>query len=88
MQLHVYALGYRELTGRGADLIERYNLDDGVPTREEVDAALEEQTRAEVIRAGSALRLNLLERHERWCGACERCDLVGLCRTREAAAAA
>src|SRR5262249_5377699 len=88
MQLHVYALGYRELTGRGADLIERYNLDDGVPQREEVDAALEQETRDEVIEAGNALRINQLDRLQRWCDTCERCDLVGLCRTRETASAA
>jgi DNA helicase-2/ATP-dependent DNA helicase PcrA len=86
MQLHVYALGYRELTGNGADLIERYNLDDGVPQREEVDAALEQETREDVIRAGNALRINQLERYSSWNEACDRCDLVGLCRTREAAA--
>ena len=27
-QLHIYALGYRELTGRDADYVEIYNLDE------------------------------------------------------------
>ncbi len=35
-QLHIYALGYRELTGSPADLIEIYNLDEkGKHQREE-----------------------------------------------------
>ena len=40
-QLHVYAVGYEELTGETADLIEVLNLDEeGKTTREEVEAPL------------------------------------------------
>lgn len=82
-QLHIYALGYRELTGRSADLIEIYNLDErGKHQRELVDPALEERTREAVVRAGEALRANRLPRLPRWGRACVSCDLVGLCRTR------
>jgi len=85
-QLHVYALGYRELTGNPADLIEIYNLDHGGSQREEVDEQLEQQTRLEIVEAGAALRTNRLRRLERWCGTCAKCDLAGICRTREVAA--
>jgi DNA helicase-2/ATP-dependent DNA helicase PcrA len=85
-QLHVYALGYRELTGNPADLIEIYNLDHGGSQREEVDEQLEQQTRLEIVEAGAALRMNRLRRLERWCGTCAKCDLAGICRAREVAA--
>jgi DNA helicase II / ATP-dependent DNA helicase PcrA len=85
-QLHVYALGYRELTGNPADLIEIYNLDHGGSQREEVDEELEQTTRLQIIEAGDALRANRLERLERWCGTCAKCDLAGICRAREVAA--
>lgn len=84
-QLHIYALGYRELTGTAADLIEVYNLDHGGSQREEVDPALEAQTRQDVIGAGTALRGSALPRLPSWCQTCATCDLVGVCRAREAA---
>jgi DNA helicase-2/ATP-dependent DNA helicase PcrA len=82
-QLHVYALGYRELSGSSADLIEIYNLDHGGSQREEVDAALEQATREQILVAGAALRGNLLPRLEKWCGTCATCDVAGICRNRE-----
>jgi DNA helicase-2/ATP-dependent DNA helicase PcrA len=85
-QLHVYALGYRELTGNPADLIEIYNLDHGGSQREEVDEQLEQQTRLEIVEAGAALRTNRLRRLETWCSTCAKCDLAGICRAREVAA--
>lgn len=81
-QLHIYALGYRELTGTSADLIEVYNLDHGGSQREEVDPALEEKTREAVVEAGVALRGNQLDRLESWSTPCRVCDLAGICRTR------
>jgi DNA helicase-2/ATP-dependent DNA helicase PcrA len=84
-QLHVYALGYRELTGNPADLIEIYNLDHGGSQREEVDEELEQQTRLEIVEAGAALRTNRLHRLQTWSGTCAKCDLVGICRAREVA---
>jgi DNA helicase-2/ATP-dependent DNA helicase PcrA len=83
-QLHIYALGYRELTGTPADLIEIYNLDEkGENVREEVDPRLEEETREAIVGAGGSLRTNELPRLETWGKACRVCDLVGICRTRE-----
>jgi DNA helicase II / ATP-dependent DNA helicase PcrA len=80
-QLHVYAVGYEELTGQRADLVEVLNLDEkAASTRELVDDALLGEIRDKVRQGGDALRKNTLPRHSSWCTACDRCDLVGLCR--------
>jgi DNA helicase II / ATP-dependent DNA helicase PcrA len=82
-QLHVYALGYQELTGESADLIEILNLDQRASNvRELVDSDLLGGIRGKIRAAGDALRTNDLPRHPTWCSACDRCDLVGLCRQR------
>lgn len=82
-QLHVYAVGYQELTGQRADLIEVLNLDlEGKSEREQVEEPLLAGVRERIRDAGDALRSNELPRHKTWCGACDRCDLVALCRDR------
>lgn len=85
-QLHVYAVGYQELTGKSADLIEVLNLDEkGKTTREPVDAPLLTAVRDKIRDAGEALRANNLPRLATWDShACGACDLVGLCRKRPA----
>jgi DNA helicase-2/ATP-dependent DNA helicase PcrA len=86
-QLHIYALGYRELTGNPADLIEIYNLDRGGQThRELVNQELEIETADRVREAGAALRANALPRLPQWEAACTKCDLAGICRSRPATA--
>lgn len=82
-QLHVYAVGYEELTGHRADLIEVLNLDEAAKSaREQVVEPLLAAVRERIRDAGEALRGNDLPRHRTWCGACDRCDLVALCRSR------
>jgi ATP-dependent DNA helicase UvrD/PcrA len=82
-QLHIYAVGYQELTGHRADLLEVLNLDDRAQSkREVVDAALLSNIRDKIAGAGHDLRANRLPRLQHWCGTCESCDLAGLCRTR------
>ena len=83
-QLHVYAVGYQELTGKSADLIEVLNLDEkGKTTREPVDDPLLTAVRDKIRDAGEALRTNKLPRLPTWDEhACGSCDLVGLCRSR------
>ena len=85
-QLHVYAVGYQELTGKNADLIEVLNLDEkGKTTREPVDDPLLISVRQKIRDAGEALRTNMLLRLPTWDEhACGSCDLVGLCRERPA----
>jgi DNA helicase-2/ATP-dependent DNA helicase PcrA len=83
-QLHVYALGYEELTGDRADLVEVLNLDEGSRNvREVVNTDLLAGIRGKIRDAGDALRDNNLPRLPLWCTSCERCDLRGLCRNDE-----
>ncbi|MFZ0835044.1 MAG: PD-(D/E)XK nuclease family protein [Mycobacterium sp.] len=82
-QLHVYAVGYEELTGEDADLIEVLNLDEqGKSTREEIESSLLTEVKTRIKGAGDALRSNDLPRHGSWCPECEKCDLAGLCRNK------
>ena len=85
-QLHVYALEYKELTGKSADLIEVLNLDEkGKTTREPVDDPLLTSVRHKIRETGEALRTNKLPRLPTWDEhVCGSCDLVGLCRKRPA----
>lgn len=77
-QLHIYAMGYQQLTGRSADLVEVYNLDQGAgaTVRELVDEELLQKTEERVITAGGAIRDNRLPRLLR----CKGCDMQGVCR--------
>lgn len=80
-QLHVYAVGYQELTGERADLIEVLNLDEeGKTVREEVEDPLLVGVRARIKIAGESLRDNELPRLELWSEQCGKCDLAELCR--------
>ena len=83
-QLHVYALGYSELTGESADVVEILNLDEkGKNIRSNIAQDLLDATRLKVLNAGEQIKNNQMEKHKVWCGACASCDFVGLCRKRE-----
>lgn len=79
-QLHIYALGYRELTGRDADYVEIYNLDERRKKPRSVDDAFIAEVRQKVRGAAGALRANQLPAvtSER---TCPDCDFLGLCST-------
>jgi DNA helicase-2/ATP-dependent DNA helicase PcrA len=80
-QLHVYAVGYEELTGERADLIEVLNLDEeGKTIREEVEEPLLVGVRSQIRDAGDSLRKNDLPRLAAWGEPCSKCDLAELCR--------
>lgn len=85
-QLHLYAVGYEELTGKSADLIEVLNLDEkGQTKRESVNDPLLTAVRDKIRDAGERLRKNDLPRLPTWNDhACGSCDVVGLCRARPA----
>ena len=82
-QLSTYALGYRELTGRDADYLEIYDLEEGKGTARSVDDALVDGIRSRTQEAAVALRtMNLipapvLEK-------CRRCDFKMLCSASKA----
>ncbi len=77
-QLHIYAMGYQQLVGKSADLVEIYSLDKGAgaAVRELVDEKLLKETEAQVVKAGRAIRDNALPRLKK----CDGCDLQGICR--------
>jgi DNA helicase II / ATP-dependent DNA helicase PcrA len=82
MQLHTYAMGYQQLTGNNADLVEILNLDEGGRSvREVVDDSMIESTQGEIRRAGEAIRLDGFRRLPDWCETCASCDVKGICRT-------
>jgi len=81
-QLHIYAMGYKELRGQLADLIEIHNLDQGGTNREEVSLPLMEDTAQAVAIAGEAIRENKLPRLKKWSEACANCDPASVCRNR------
>jgi DNA helicase-2/ATP-dependent DNA helicase PcrA len=81
VQLHIYTVGYRDLTGKSADLIEVHELEKGrVVVREEVNPELEARTLGDIREAAKALRANQLPRLATWTKTCVACDLRGLCR--------
>jgi DNA helicase-2/ATP-dependent DNA helicase PcrA len=83
-QLHTYAMGYRELTGKDADMIEILNLDKaGLNTREKVDVGLVKETQNAITNAGAALRQNTYQRLIKWCEVCASCDYSGICRDKQ-----
>jgi DNA helicase-2/ATP-dependent DNA helicase PcrA len=77
-QLHVYALGYQELTGRQADYVEIYELDDQKQKRRSVDDDFTEDVKRDVRAAAAALRGNDLppKPHGK---TCNQCDYRRLC---------
>lgn len=72
-QLHIYALGYQELTGRPADYVEIYELDDQKQKRRSVDDDFIDDVKKDVRAAAEALRKNKLppKPHSKTCGTCD-----------------
>ncbi|MFF2955898.1 ATP-dependent helicase [Kitasatospora sp. NPDC057965] len=82
-QLHVYVVGYEELSGTRADLVEVLNLDENSGSkREEVSEDLLDRISGKVAEAGQALRDNNLPRKQNWCDTCNTCDFAAVCRDR------
>lgn len=75
-QLHIYALGYKQLTGESADLIEIHNLKHGGAKREVVTDALINDTVRLINKAGADLRSNNLSK----CDNCDSCSMKFVCR--------
>jgi DNA helicase-2/ATP-dependent DNA helicase PcrA len=76
-QLHIYALGYQELTGRRADYVEIYELDDQKQKRRSVDDDFIADVERDVRMAASALRGNDLppKPNRQTCNQCDYCHL-------------
>jgi DNA helicase-2/ATP-dependent DNA helicase PcrA len=86
-QLHIYALGYEELTGKRADFVEIYELDERKRKPRSVDDDFIDDVKAKVRTAAQALRTNVLgsapEKSK-----CGKCDYCGMCSAGKKAVAA
>lgn len=73
IQLHIYALGYRELTGHRADYVEVYDLDGRKRSARRVDDGLLRGIAADVRAAADALRKGVLRKRpsKKRCGECD-----------------
>jgi DNA helicase-2/ATP-dependent DNA helicase PcrA len=78
IQLHTYALGYQELTGRRPDFVETYELDDRKRNARSVDDDFIADVKIGVKKAAAALRSGQLLADPAH-GKCSRCDYCGLC---------
>ena len=77
-QLHIYALGYQELTGRRADYVEIYQLDDQKQKRRPVGDEFMDDVKRDVRAAAQALRENNLVPAPAK-KSCNKCDYCNLC---------
>src|SRR5262249_47244191 len=84
-QLHVYALGYHDLTGRRPDYVEIYELDGRKRKPRSVDDDFIADVKTKVRQAADALRTSTLQAAPapKKCGACDYC---GMCTAGRAAA--
>ena len=84
-QLHVYALGYQDLTGRRPDYVETYELDERKRKPRSVDDDFIADVKAKVRDAAKALRTSTLTTAAapKKCGSC---DYHGMCTAGRAAA--
>lgn len=78
-QLHVYAVGYEQLSGKNADLVEIYNLDSGGSIREEVDWDLVTSTKNLIMGAADKLRRSDFQLTPKIEKECLSCDMKGIC---------
>jgi DNA helicase-2/ATP-dependent DNA helicase PcrA len=77
-QLHIYALGYQELTGRRPDYVETYELEEQKRKPRSVDDDFITDVRNNVKTAANALRLGELPPKPS-AGACRNCDYQEIC---------
>lgn len=80
-QLHIYALGYRELTGKDADFVETYELDTQTRKPRAVDGDLIADVVGKVKSAADGLRSNAFPATPNpvQCGRCDFSRLCGSC---------
>jgi len=77
-QLHIYALGYEELTGRRADYVEIYELDERKRKPRTVDDDFIEDVKKNVRDAAQALRDGSMPATPT-AAKCSKCDYRGMC---------
>lgn len=77
-QLHIYALGYRELTGSDADLVEIYELDQRKRNARAVDEDFIADVKSKVATAANTLRTGTLAPAPQP-AKCKKCDYRTMC---------
>ncbi|WP_338883621.1 ATP-dependent DNA helicase [Aeromonas hydrophila] len=77
-QLHIYALGYQELTGRSADYVEIYELDEQKQKRRSVDNEFMLDVERDIRESAIALRENKMSATPTALK-CSKCDYSNLC---------
>jgi DNA helicase II / ATP-dependent DNA helicase PcrA len=77
-QLHIYALGYEELTGKRADFVEIYELDQRKRKPRSVDNDFIDDVKSKVATAAEALRNNDMPAAPEETK-CRKCDYCGMC---------
>jgi DNA helicase-2/ATP-dependent DNA helicase PcrA len=85
-QLHVYALGYQDLTGRRPDYVEIYELDEGKRKQRSVDDDFFDDVKTRTRDAADALRLGALPSAPAPTK-CKACDYRGMCTAGRTATA-
>ena len=70
-------MGYKELTGRNADFVEIYELDEQKQKKRSVDDSFIEEVKQDIRSAAKGLRQNHLpaKPSQRSCGQCDYCML-------------
>ena len=86
-QLHIYALGYQDLTGRRPDYVEVYELDERKRKPRSVDDDFITDVKTKVRDAAGALRANALPAAPAP-AKCRGCDYRGMCTAGRAVAGA
>ena len=84
-QLHVYALGYQDLTGRRPDYVETYELDERKRKPRSVDDEFIEDVKQKTRAAAGALRASDLPPAPT-AGKCGTCDYLRMCTAGRTAA--
>ena len=79
-QLHIYAVGYEQLTGKRAEFVEIYELDTQTRKSRTVDDGFVDEVKAQIREAASALKANeLLARPA--VSRCKSCDVCQICQS-------
>lgn len=84
-QLHVYALGYQDLTGRRPDYVEVYELDERLRKPRSVDDDFVADVKIKVQEAATTLRSGTLPAAPTP-SKCRTCDYRGMCTAGRIAA--
>lgn len=71
-QLNLYAVGYKQMTGKNADFVEIYNMENGIPDRKRVNESETDKLQENVYDAARSIRSNNFEKNPtpRTCSEC------------------